>query len=221
MNSNSVARPSPLDAVRLARDTWLSEQRIDMRALAAELGISRATLYNWFGDRERLTGELLWSIAEPTIMQARDQAHGTGPEWIVQVIERYLKAFAAFDPARRFIERDPEFALRVLTGSRTQFQQRLIDKVADLIEEQIESAGYEPPLEPGTLAYLLVRIGESFIFNDLITGTEPDLDKAVEASSVLQHASPVVGSRRGAGGARQARLPGLRPGASGARSGAL
>ena len=49
-----------------------------------------------------------------------------------------------------------------------------------------------PPLDPPTLAYVLVRIGESFIFADLITGGEPDLEKAVQASRVLLHAAPVA-----------------------------
>jgi AcrR family transcriptional regulator len=220
MPRNRTSRVTPADALRQARRTWLRDQRIDMGVLARQLGISRATLYNWAGDRERLTGEVLWSIAERTIAQAREQAHGSGPEFIAEVIERYLQAFGRFEPARRFVARDPEFALRVLTCSRTPFQQRLIDTVAELIEEQARAAGYRPPLEPATLAYLLVRIGESFIFNDVITGTEPDLDKAVEASTVLLHAPPVVGSRRGAGGARQARLSRVRPSPAGARSGA-
>jgi hypothetical protein len=32
-------------------------------------------------------------------------------------------------------------------------------------------------------------IGASFIFNDLITGSDPDLEKAVQASRVLLHAA--------------------------------
>jgi hypothetical protein len=65
-----------------------------------------------------------------------------------------------------------------------------------LIEEQVEDAGYKPPLDPATLAYVLVRIGESFIFNDVITGTEPDLSKAAQASRVLLFAPPVDDGRK-------------------------
>ena len=175
---------------------WLADQRIDMGALAAELGISRATLYNWVGGRERLTAEVLWSIAEATIAEAREDSCGSGPAYVSEVIERYMAALAAFEPMRRFISRDPEHALRVLTGSRTPFQRRLIDNMRELIEGQVESSGYEPPLDVETLAYLLVRIGESFIFNDVITGTEPDLAKAGQASRVLLHAPRLDGLRR-------------------------
>ena len=186
------ARVTPLDALQAAKRMWLADQRIDMGALAAELGISRATLYNWVGDRERLIGEVLWSFAEQSIARARAQATGSGPAYISDVIERYLTALAAFEPNRRFIARDPELALRVLTGNRTAFQQRLIDATTTLIDEQVAAVGYQPPLDPETLAYVLIRIGESFIFNDVITGREPDLSKAAQASRALLHAPRVA-----------------------------
>jgi AcrR family transcriptional regulator len=199
LNSAAPPRPTPLDALHAARQMWLAEQRLDMGALAGELGISRATLYNGVGSRERLIAEVLWSIAEGTIAQARKSSRGSGPAYVSDVIERYLGALAGFEPIRLFVSRDPEYALGILTGSRTPFQQRLIDSVRELISEQVANVGYEPPLDPETLAYVLVRIGESFIFNDVITGQEPDLAKAVQASRVLLHAPPMDG----AGGRRR------------------
>jgi AcrR family transcriptional regulator len=194
--SAGAPRATPLDALGAARRMWLAEQRIDMGALAVELGISRATLYNWVGGRERLTAEVLWSFAEPAIAEARKEARGSGPAFVAEVIERYMTALSAFEPLRQFIARDPEQALRVLTGSATPFQQRLIDAMGALIKEQVDNAGYEPPLDAETLAYVLVRIGESFIFNDVITGSEPDLSKAAQASRVLLLAPPVGGARK-------------------------
>jgi AcrR family transcriptional regulator len=196
LDSAAPRRTTPLDALQAARRMWLADERIDMGALATELGISRATLYNWVGGRERLTAEVLWSIAETTIAQARAESRGSGPAYVSEVIDRYMAALAGFEPMRRFIARDPEHALRVLTGSRTPFQRRLIDTLRDVIDEQVTKAGYEPPLDVETLAYLLVRIGESFIFNDVITGAEPDLSKASQASRVLLHAPPVGSDRR-------------------------
>ena len=184
-------RVTPYDALRAARRQWLAEQRIDMGALATELGISRATLYNWVGDRERLIAEVAWSLADVTIQQAKAQARGTGAAYVAGANARYLRALADFEPLRRFIERDPEFALGVLASKRTAFQQRIIDAQRDLIEEQMREAGYRPPLDASTLAYVVVRIAESFIFNPVITGGEPDLDKAIEASRVLLHAAPL------------------------------
>jgi AcrR family transcriptional regulator len=196
LSADGPPRATPLDALSAARRMWLAEQRIDMGALATELGISRATLYNWVGGRERLTAEVLWSIAEATIAQAREESRASGPEHVAEVIERYMSALSEFEPMRKFISRDPEHALRVLTGSRTPFQRRLIDSMRELIQEQVDSAGYEPPLDVESLSYLLVRIGESFIFNDVITGSEPDLAKAAQASRILLLAPAVDGGQK-------------------------
>src|SRR5919204_6987473 len=89
---DQAPRTTPLDALRAARRMWLSDQRIDMGGLAASLGVSRATLYNWVGDRERLTAEVLWSIAEQTIARARKRARGSGPTYVSAVIDGYLTA---------------------------------------------------------------------------------------------------------------------------------
>ena len=72
--------PTPLDALELARRHWLAGERIDMGALARELGVSRATLYSWVGSKERLLGEVIWSFAEAGVRQARERPpRGPGP----------------------------------------------------------------------------------------------------------------------------------------------
>ncbi len=55
-------RPQPIDALRLARRTILDGRRLDMQALAAELGVNRVTLYRWVGSRDDLLVEVLWSM---------------------------------------------------------------------------------------------------------------------------------------------------------------
>src|SRR5215813_9232978 len=84
----AAARPTPLDALRLARRRWLAGERLDMGALAEELGISRATLYTWVGSKDRLLGEVLWSFAGNGLEQVIAQAEGTGADYVVGVFER-------------------------------------------------------------------------------------------------------------------------------------
>ena len=38
----------------------------------------------------------------------------------------------------------------------------------------------------------MVRVAKSFIYSDVITGSEPDVDKAVEVVRVLLHAPTVA-----------------------------
>ena len=37
---------------------YLRGRRIDVQAIAVELGLGRATIYRWFGSREELIGEV-------------------------------------------------------------------------------------------------------------------------------------------------------------------
>jgi AcrR family transcriptional regulator len=191
-------RSTPIDALELARSHWLAGERIDMGAMAAELGISRATLYTWVGSKERLIGEVLWSFAEQGVQQSRESAAGSGADYIVDVVERFIHLNAGFEPLRRFISEDPELALRLLTSKNGPVQNRMIDVARELLVEQIEAGALQPPVDVDSLAYLMVRVAESFLYSDLITGTEPDVDKAVEVVRVLLHAPPLPARRKSA-----------------------
>jgi AcrR family transcriptional regulator len=185
------SRPTPLDALHLARRRWAAGERLDMGALSRELGISRATLYSWVGSKERLIGEVIWSFAEQGVRQAREAASGSGVDYIVDVVERFIRLNASFEPLRRLMEQDPELALRVLTSKHGPVQGRMIAVARDLLTEQVEAGALTPALDLDTLAYLMVRVAESFLYSDVIAGSEPDVDKAVEAERVLLHAPPL------------------------------
>jgi len=184
----AAPRPTPLDALALARRRWLAGERLDMGALAKGLGVSRATLYSWVGSRERLIGEVIWSFAEQGLTQAIDAAEGEGAAYVVDVIERFARMNAAFEPLRRFIEQDPELALRILTSKKGPIQERMIEAARRLLEEQVAAGSLTVPLDIDTLAYLLIRVNESFIYSDVITGSEPDVDRAVEVVRLLLRA---------------------------------
>src|SRR5919199_991299 len=59
----AARRPTALDAFRRARRRFLAPERLDMSALADELGVNRVTLYRWFGSRDRFLVEVIWSLA--------------------------------------------------------------------------------------------------------------------------------------------------------------
>jgi hypothetical protein len=61
----------------------------------------------------------------------------------------------------------------------------------ELLSEQVHAGALTPALDVESLAYLMVRVAESFLYSDVITGSEPDVDKAVEVIRVLLHAQPV------------------------------
>jgi AcrR family transcriptional regulator len=181
---------TPLDVLEAARRIWLDGSRLEMGSLATELGLSRATLYRWVGSKERLLGEVAWSFAQDTFEQARKRVGGSGADYIAGVIERYLRSAIAFPALRRFIEHDPEYALKVMTSKHSPMQRRSVAATRELLAEQVEAGTFQAPLDLDTLAYVIVRIAESFLFGDIITGSEPDVDQACEAIEALLHAPP-------------------------------
>ena len=185
LQANGARRPTPVDALDAARRHWLAGERIDMGALARELGISRATLYTWVGSRERLIGEVLWSFAEAGLRQARESAKGEGADYVVDVFSRFIHANAAFEPLRRFIEQDAELALRILTSKNSPVQGRMVTATREILAEQMEAGALSPKLDVDTLSYTVIRVAESFLYSDVIAGSEPDVEAAVEVVRVL------------------------------------
>jgi len=187
---------TPLDALRVARKLWLSGERVDMGSLAAELGVSRATLYRWVGSKEKLLGEVVWSLAEPAMADARKAAKGRGPAYIRDAVEGYMRMSLSFEPLHEFLAQDGEYAIRVLASKHSPMQRRSIDATRRMLEEQVDAGALDPPLDLDALAYLIVRIVESFLYSDIIAGQEPNVDAAADAISVLLQAPPPARRRR-------------------------
>jgi len=187
-NGNNV---TAMDAFRAARRKFLRGERIDMQELAAELGVGRATLYRWVGGREQLIGEVLWSLTEATFERLKADATrlhgGNGLEWLLYIYEQFGVYTVGFSAMRKWIDSEPELAMRVMTSKHAQQQRRVIAAYEDLLREAMREHGLKvkAKLEVHTLAYVLVRIGESFLWTDLITGEEPNLHEAWEVARAL------------------------------------
>jgi AcrR family transcriptional regulator len=170
--------PPEIFAAALA--TYLDCRRLDMRALAAELGISRATLYRHAGGRDRLLGELIWYRTRQALAHAREDAGELrGERRVVAIVERFMHVVEQSAPLRRLLEAEPETALRILTSKHGPVQRRVIDAVERLIVSEEERGALRSGVEPGALAYAIVRICESFLYADVIADNEPDVEAAV------------------------------------------
>lgn len=181
------ARVTPLDLFELARRRWRHDQRVDIGALAAELGIGRATAFRWVGSREQLLGEILWADCDAQMRAATAAARGNGrgARRVAAICEHAVRAITQSDPLRRFLREDPEQAMRVLTSKRGPVQARAIARVRELLEYEAAAGALAPPLDVNTLAYLVVRLCESFLYADVISDQQVDLADAALAIELL------------------------------------
>ena len=171
-------RPTPLDAFRLARRKFLAAERIDMSALADELGVNRVTLYRWVGSREQLLVEVVWSLCERTLDKVVKGVRADGAERVVRVVTRFLDQVISNPGMRRWLADEGELAMRLLTRHDTEFQPRLIEAIERLLREESSAGRLDLPVDLHEVAYVIVRLIESYTYLDLITGEEPDARRA-------------------------------------------
>ena len=169
-----MLRPTRDDAIAAARRAFLAPERVDMSALAERVGVNRVTLYRWTGSRDRLLVEVVWSLAEQTLAYARDRARGSGGARVVDTLTRFLAIVIANPGMQRWLSEEGEHAMRLLTRADMGFQPRLIDAVHQLLAAE----SLDLPVDLHELAYVIVRLIESYTYLDLITGEAPDAGRA-------------------------------------------
>jgi len=174
-----------------ALQTFLELRRLDMRALAAELGMGRSSLYRKIGSRDQLLSAVLWYLTRRAILRSLEATQDLGGvERVVGVVHHFLHDVHSQVALRRLLQEEPEAALRILTSKRGVVQQGVIDAVERLLVAEEAQAGGSLTLDRATLAYIIVRIGESFLYADVIADNQPDVDRAVEVVAQLMGAAP-------------------------------
>jgi AcrR family transcriptional regulator len=179
------AAASRADVLALATRGYLRGARVDLQAIAAELGLGRTTIYRWFGSRDALLGEVLVRTAEPLLREARAGAEGVGGVALLDTFDRFNRSLADAPALREFVEREREAALRVITSGAGNVQPRIVAMITDLIESEVSAGTYEPPVEPATLGYAIVRLAEAFLFNDAAAGMRGDVDRLRDVEAAI------------------------------------
>ena len=55
----------------------------------------------------------------------------------------------------------------------------------EVIDQEVRSDTYDPPVDTSTLAYAVVRLAEAFLFNDAVAGMRGDVDRLREVEAAL------------------------------------
>jgi AcrR family transcriptional regulator len=179
------AAASREDVLGLVMHRYLRGRRIDVQAIAAELGLGRTTVYRWFGSREMLIGEVIVRAAEPLLAEARELARGEGGEALLDTFDRFNRSLTDSPALRQFVEQERDAALRVITSGAGKVQPRMVALIAELIAREVQAGSYLAPVDPATLGYAIVRLAEAFLFNDAVAGMRGDVDRLREVEAAI------------------------------------
>jgi AcrR family transcriptional regulator len=172
-------------ALALARARFLACERVDVQAIARELGLARATMHRWFGTREALLGEMLAELGEERLEAIRGEIDGGGATALLDCFDRFNRELAATAGLAALLSQEQERALRILTSSAGVVQPRIVAAIERLIEAEVGGGSFAPRVAPETLAYAIVRLGESFLYNDAIVGLRGDSERLREVEAAL------------------------------------
>lgn len=179
--------PSAEDIVRTAA-RWIDRGvRVDTSAFAHDLGISRSTLFRRVGNREDLLGDALYYLSERTLTAAartweREEGdvvrNAAGELRCLSIMREYRSVLAASTGFRRFLDDEPVLAIRLLTDPDGRVQPRVIAAHVELLRRDVEAGGFEPAVGLDSLCYAIVRLGEAFLYSDVLASRTPDLEAA-------------------------------------------
>ena len=159
---------------------WIQDgRRLDMQGLADELGISRVTLFRRAGSREALLSKALWMLTQRTLETAAARWEAERPEGELHTpgTGRYINEIVSQSTGlHRLLEDEPALTIRVLTDPHGQVQTGVVAFIEELLRRDVAEFGLVTIIEPDALAIALVRLGESFLYADVLAGRKPDVE---------------------------------------------
>lgn len=179
------AAASREDVIEAGLHRFLRGQRIDVQAIAAEIGVGRATVYRWFGSRDNLIGEVVIRATEPVLAEARAGLEGRGGPGLLDTFDRFNRSLSEAPALRAFVEQERDAALRLIASGAGIVQPRIVELITSLITQEVEAGTYKPPVEPAILGYAIVKLAQAFLFNETVAGIRGDVDRLREVEAAL------------------------------------
>jgi len=187
-------RATPPAAFQHAREIVRSGAKLDTAHLAGEVGVARATLYRWTGDRNRLLCDVAWAEVASLIRRLERAATGDGVEWLERIAAGFLAAIADNPGRRSFLTLEGDTGVRLVTAPRGGVRSRIVTAVAELIEAEVAAGRYTSPDEPHLIADGIVSLGQRFLYNagDLSLNPDPQTARHI-VQLVLREPAAVRG----------------------------
>lgn len=171
-------------AIDAATRLYLEGRSLDMSSLASELGVGRATLYRWVGNREDLLATVLTEATESTYSWALEHASGSGVDFVLDFLERVMRAVDASPPLRMLTTREPLLFARLalMPGSIESVSARI---TAQVLEREEAAGALTLPLPAEVLGGAIVRICDVHLYAPLLGGEAAQIDTAIDLVALL------------------------------------
>jgi AcrR family transcriptional regulator len=183
-----VGRPAAATREELlaqATERFLRGERVELQEVAQHLGLARMTVYRWFGSRDGLIGEVIATIGEGLVDAAAAGAHERGRRRLLEIFGQVNRDVASSSALRSYMRREGLGALRVLTASNGVVHPRMVARIEQVIRAEMTRASDPIRLDPATLAFAIVRLAESFLYNDAASDIRGDVERLREVQSAL------------------------------------
>lgn len=166
----------PETVLRTAQRVFLATGSLEMRALARELGIGRATLYRWNRSRDEMLSEVLLALALANLRRVeRDVDTPPGALRVCHVHDLHIRRISANPSFRAFIRSEPDVASRLLLEVNGKVHRGVTRALADFMRRQESQSAWRAPLGVEAFARVVSRMTETYIYADLIARGEPEV----------------------------------------------
>lgn len=173
----SMPAPIFLHALRM----YLGKRRVDMQVLSQETGVPRRTLYRKVTDRNNVLGEIHWFNSRVILAEGLAQSQGmTGAKRLVAVYSHFLETAGQSSELQYHLREEPETMLRVITTNAGFVHSRVIQFVARFLRVEAEAGHFGSDLPIEALSFAIVRMGESFLYSEALSGDSTDYRHSVE-----------------------------------------
>ena len=169
-----------------AINCYLNNEKIEISALATELGISRASAYRWLGDNDRVLCEVLMIRTRLNFEDRRSEnLHLIGRARVLGVLDGFMRHAAESEHLMTALMADPPRVLRIVASSAFPMQRMVVGFIQGLLIEEEAAGRIELPVDARTLAYGICRLMEGFLYADVVAGESIDMDRATTVLELL------------------------------------
>jgi AcrR family transcriptional regulator len=176
--------PTRSDLLALGRRRFLAGRRLDMQAMATELGVSRTTVYRWAGNHDQLLGEVLSGLTYATFRASEQSVRQHGRARVLAVYTNFVTYVAGSAAVAAALRRDPHQFFRVATKSGPVHRAAAV-LTEELMRREVERGALELVADVRDIAAAMVRVTETGLYADMLAGLDPDIARLREIVSLL------------------------------------